>query len=67
LTKSDIEAVATFYSSATGQKLLREMPAMTAEAMQISSAFIQQDTEEVMEKLDQHIQELAKQAKTKKK
>jgi len=34
LTKGDVQAMITFYSSPTGQKILHEMPAMTAEGMQ---------------------------------
>jgi len=33
-TKSDIDALIIFYSSPTGQKFLREMPAVTVESMQ---------------------------------
>jgi len=33
LTKADISAMATFYQTPTGQKLLREQPQMAAEAM----------------------------------
>jgi|ERR1700722_9843605 len=33
-TKGDIDNLVTFYSSPTGAKVLREMPALTAEAMQ---------------------------------
>jgi uncharacterized protein len=64
LNKSDIEAVTAFYSSPAGQKLLREMPAMTAEAMQAASASMQKDTEEIMQKLEARIQELARQHRT---
>ena len=41
LSKSDVEAISAFYSSPTGQKLLHEMPAMTAESMQAASPRIQ--------------------------
>jgi hypothetical protein len=34
LTKGDISALVVFYSSPTGQKLIQELPAITAEAMQ---------------------------------
>ena len=34
LTRSDLTAVIAFYSSAPGQKILKELPAITAEAMQ---------------------------------
>jgi hypothetical protein len=33
-TKGDIDNLVTFYSAPTGAKVLREMPALTAEAMQ---------------------------------
>jgi hypothetical protein len=34
LTKTDLAAITAFYSSPAGQKILREMPAIMAEAMQ---------------------------------
>src|ERR1041384_3881501 len=34
LSKTDVEEMIKFYSTPTGQKILREMPAMTAEGMQ---------------------------------
>jgi hypothetical protein len=34
LSKADVDAMVGFYSTPTGQKILREMPAMTAEGMQ---------------------------------
>ena len=53
LTKSDVEAMSTFYSSPTGQKLLREMPAMTAESMQAASPRIQAMMDNVMDRAQQ--------------
>jgi len=50
LTKSDVEAMTTFYSSSTGQKLLREMPLMTVESMQAASPRIQALMDKVMER-----------------
>ncbi len=50
LTKSDVEAMSAFYSSPTGQKLLREMPAMTTESMQAASPRIQALMDKVMER-----------------
>jgi len=40
-TKSDIDALITFYSSPAGQKFLREMPAVTVETMQAAYPRIQ--------------------------
>ena len=34
LTKGDVDALVAFYSTATGQKLIKEMPEITGEAMQ---------------------------------
>jgi hypothetical protein len=56
LTKSDVDAMNVFYSSPTGQKLLREMPAMTAESMQAATPRMQA----VMEKAMARVQDLVK-------
>ncbi len=50
LTKSDVDAMSAFYSSPIGQKLLREMPAMTTESMQAASPRIQALMDKVMER-----------------
>jgi len=52
LTKSDVDAMSAFYSSPTGQKLLREMPAMTGEAMQAAGPRIQAAMDKVMERAE---------------
>lgn len=52
LTRGDVEAMGTFYSSPTGQKLLREMPAMTAESMQAAGPRIQAMVDKVMEQTE---------------
>ncbi len=50
LTKSDVDAMSAFYSSPVGQKLVREMPAMTLESMQAASPRIQTFMDKVMER-----------------
>ncbi len=62
LSRSDVEAMSTFYSSPTGQKLLREMPAMTAESMQAAAPRIQAMMDKVMSKAE----DMAKQNRKKK-
>jgi uncharacterized protein len=57
LTKGDVEAMGAFYASPTGQKLLREMPAMTAESMQAAGPRIQQMMENVMDRVEQMAKE----------
>jgi hypothetical protein len=53
LNKADVDAMNAFYQSPTGQKMLREMPAMTAESMQASSLRIQAMMDKVMERAEQ--------------
>jgi hypothetical protein len=57
LSKGDVDAMGTFYASPTGQKLLREMPAMTAESMQTAGPRIQQMMEKVMNRVEQMAKE----------
>ena len=56
LSKTDVAAMGTFYSSPTGQKLLREMPAMTSEAMQAAYGRLQKQMEVMTERMDKAIE-----------
>ena len=40
-TSQDLAAISAFYASATGQKMVREMPAMMQESMQASMALVE--------------------------
>ncbi|HUC54449.1 MAG TPA: DUF2059 domain-containing protein [Candidatus Cybelea sp.] len=53
LTKGDIDALVAFYSSPTGQKLIQELPAITAEAMQSMMPLMRKQ----MDVMNQHMQE----------
>jgi hypothetical protein len=57
LTQADVAAMTTFYSSPTGKKLLREMPAMTAESMQAAYPIMQAHMEKVMARIDEMTKE----------
>lgn len=57
LNKSDVATMDAFYSSPTGQKLLREMPAMTAESMQAANPHMQAMMEKVMNRVEQEAQQ----------
>lgn len=57
LTKSDVSAMSAFYSSPTGQKLLREMPAMTGEAMEAAYGRLQKQMEIISERAEKAIRE----------
>jgi uncharacterized protein len=57
LSKKDVDAMSAFYASDTGQKLLREMPAMTAESMRATAPRMQATMEKVMDRIEQMARE----------
>jgi len=59
LTESDLNAMIAFYASPVGKKVLREMPAMTSEAMRVSFARFQPKIEEVMKNMQSKIEQMA--------
>jgi hypothetical protein len=64
-TKGDIDHLVAFYSTPTGQKVLRELPAITAEAMQSMLPLIQQRMETMTRDLQQQVAEMIKQSEAK--
>jgi uncharacterized protein len=58
LTKGDIDALIAFYSSPVGQKMIKEMPAMTAEAMQASQGIMQRMMAQTMQRVQEQIAQL---------
>jgi uncharacterized protein len=62
LSKGDIDGLITFYSSSTGQKLLREMPAIMAESMQSMLPLIKRHVEKVQDQLQEETAEMIKQS-----
>ena len=59
-TKSDIDALISFYSSPTGQKMLHEMPAVMADSMQAAMPVIQKQVEKIQEQVQEQVAELTK-------
>jgi hypothetical protein len=57
LTSTDVSAMNVFYSSPTGQKLLREMPAMTEESMQLSYGRMQKQMDAMMDRMQKMMKE----------
>jgi len=53
LTKTDVDAMISFYSSPTGQKLLREMPAIMSEGMQAMYPDIQKHMDATIRRIDE--------------
>lgn len=65
LTKGDIDHLVAFYSSPTGQKFLREMPAITSEAMQTMMPIMKQRIDGMTRDLQQQVAEMIKQSEAK--
>jgi hypothetical protein len=59
-TKGDVDALVAFYSSATGQKMLKEMPAMAAESMQAASGVLQKMMADATQRVNDQIAQMQK-------
>src|SRR5258706_13050198 len=64
LTKNDVDAMAGFYSSPTGQKLLREQPAIAGESMQAVSPRMQKAMSDIMDRIGRMAEEEAGKTKS---
>jgi hypothetical protein len=60
LTKGDVDALVTFYSTPTGKKLLREMPAITQEAMESSMPLVLKHVDAMNQRVQQEIAQMMK-------
>ncbi len=60
-TKGDVDALIAFYSSPTGQKMLREMPEIMADAMQAVMPIMRQHMDAVNQKLQEQMAQSLKQ------
>src|SRR5580693_7487128 len=56
-SKTDIDAMSNFYASPTGQKMMKEMPALTTEAMQASYARMQKQIDTIQQRAEQIVKE----------
>src|ERR1700686_4631714 len=66
LTKSDSDQLIAFYSSPVGQRMLRELPAITSEAMQVSSSYLQPSMEAAVSKLKEKVEHMVEEDRKKK-
>jgi hypothetical protein len=64
-SKTDIDAMSTFYASPTGQKMMQEMPALTSESMQASYARMQKQMDAMMKRAEQIVKEDQEKQKSK--
>jgi hypothetical protein len=54
-TKGDMDALTAFYSSPTGQKVMREMPGLMADSMEIMMPIINKHVEKVSHRLQDEV------------
>jgi len=64
-TKGDIDALIAFYSAPTGQKMLKEMPAIMAETMRVTMPLMQKQMAAMTERLQQDIAKSMEEARRK--
>lgn len=65
LTKSDLDSISAFYVTPVGQKLLREQPAMTQEAMKAGGEIGQKRIGDMSQKLDELVKGLVEEEQKK--
>jgi hypothetical protein len=64
-TKGDIDSLVAFYSGPTGQKVLRELPAITTESMQKMMPIMQQKMEAMQQRMLQQVAEMIQNSENK--
>ena len=57
-TKGDVDNLVTFYSTGTGQKLLRETPAIVGESMQAMMPIMRKKIEAMQQRMEQQTTEM---------
>jgi len=62
-SESDLNQIVAFYSSPVGRKVLKEMPAMIAEATRVSLTRLQPQIDEMMKNLGDRLQEMVNEEK----
>ena len=67
LSKGDVDALVAFYSTPTGQKILKELPAITTEAMQATTPLTQKLMWKAMGRAQEEIAQAMKDADSSKK
>ena len=64
-TKGDVDALVSFYSTPTGQKLIKELPEITAEAMQEIMPLLRKSIDSMNERLQQEIAAMVRESESK--
>jgi hypothetical protein len=61
-TKGDIDALVSFYSTPTGQRMLRDLPAILAESMQACAPMIQKTVAKTTQRVEDEIAQLQRES-----
>lgn len=64
-TKGDMDSLVAFYTSPAGQKILREMPAITAESMDSMMTILNKQMAAVQQRVDQEFSAMLKESEKK--
>jgi uncharacterized protein len=62
-TKGELQALTQFYSTPTGQKILKEMPAIMAEAMEAMTPIMIKNMEQMKTSLEQQVAEMLRESR----
>ena len=62
-TKGDVDALVAFYGAPTGQKILRELPAITAEAMQSMMPVLRKQMDTMTVRVQEQVAQMLKDSK----
>lgn len=65
MTKGDIDACVAFYASPTGQKMMREQPAITVEAMRAMQPILNKRMESMQKEVEDQLAALTKDSEKK--
>jgi uncharacterized protein len=61
-SKGDIDGLVAFYSSPTGQKVIQELPAVTAEAMQSVMPLMRRQIDTMTERMQEQVAQMKKES-----
>jgi len=61
-TKGDLDGLVAFYSSPTGQKVIQELPAITAEAMQAMMPIMRKQMDVMAERMQEQVAQMKKES-----
>ena len=65
LTKGDVDSLVAFYSSPTGQKVLRELPAIMGEAMEAMMPIMRRQMDTMNQRVQQEVADMIKNSQKK--